>query len=509
MIIKKINVEKFRGIQNQSFALGEKITIIVGQNGTMKTTMLGMISQPFSMRKSNMRNEKTLDGVSFESKFQDKFKWSPKYDLPGDHLWSITYSKENEDSDSVYELKSAVRSKKEGNTKLRFVNARGKRRKDSYIEYPVIYLSLKRVTPIGEEHNEKLNNPLTEKEKEFYVKAHNNILSIMDEITDVNSFETHNKNSLLVDTQSYDCFLNSAGQDNIGKIIGSIISFKRLQEKYPNDYTGGLLVIDEVDATLFPSAQELLMDFLLHWASKLKLQIVLTTHSFNVIKKAYDKNFKNVTKLIYLKKTGGNIIGHEGPTIDDIIADLNILISNKNTTKKTRLYLEDPVGYIFVTNLLSSSLKKRLEIMKNVSLGAENYLNLVESGVKEFKTSLIVLDGDKEKDLKKKRYKKYKNFVSLPTNSTFPESFIYDYLFSLEETNAFWNNNVGGYSKQVCFRSYIPKPEDKAKIKQWFQEQKRNWGNNCNKVFKQWKESNSQIVEHFTKQVEDILTWLE
>ena len=91
MLIKNVYVEHFRGIANQTFNLGERITIIVGQNGTMKTTLLGMISQPFSMRKGSMRYEKTLDGSFFESKFQDKFKWSSKFDVPGNHLWSINY----------------------------------------------------------------------------------------------------------------------------------------------------------------------------------------------------------------------------------------------------------------------------------------------------------------------------------------------------------------------------------------------------------------------------------
>ena len=42
MLIKKINIEKFRGFNNIEFELGENITVIAGQNGTQKTTILGL-----------------------------------------------------------------------------------------------------------------------------------------------------------------------------------------------------------------------------------------------------------------------------------------------------------------------------------------------------------------------------------------------------------------------------------------------------------------------------------
>lgn len=43
MLIKKIQIEKFRGFKNVEFDLGENITIIAGQNGTQKTTILGLL----------------------------------------------------------------------------------------------------------------------------------------------------------------------------------------------------------------------------------------------------------------------------------------------------------------------------------------------------------------------------------------------------------------------------------------------------------------------------------
>ena len=47
MIIKSVHIDKFRAIENMDFDLGSKLTAIVGHNGTMKTTVLGVFGQKF------------------------------------------------------------------------------------------------------------------------------------------------------------------------------------------------------------------------------------------------------------------------------------------------------------------------------------------------------------------------------------------------------------------------------------------------------------------------------
>ncbi len=68
MIIKHAFITKFRALQNVEFDLGKKITAIVGQNGTMKTTVLGILSQTFTISKEHkMHGEQTIDGYNFHS----------------------------------------------------------------------------------------------------------------------------------------------------------------------------------------------------------------------------------------------------------------------------------------------------------------------------------------------------------------------------------------------------------------------------------------------------------
>lgn len=49
MFIKSIHIKKFRGFNDVRFELGTNLTVIAGQNGTQKTTLLGIISQPFTI----------------------------------------------------------------------------------------------------------------------------------------------------------------------------------------------------------------------------------------------------------------------------------------------------------------------------------------------------------------------------------------------------------------------------------------------------------------------------
>ena len=76
MLIKKVHIEKFRGFHDQEFEVGSMLTAIAGQNGTQKSTLLGMITQTFTLGKDKnpMGGEKPLCGGNYRSAFSDKFR---------------------------------------------------------------------------------------------------------------------------------------------------------------------------------------------------------------------------------------------------------------------------------------------------------------------------------------------------------------------------------------------------------------------------------------------------
>lgn len=49
MIIESIEVEKFCAKENLSLNIGKNVTAIAGRNAILKTTLLGMLGQPFTI----------------------------------------------------------------------------------------------------------------------------------------------------------------------------------------------------------------------------------------------------------------------------------------------------------------------------------------------------------------------------------------------------------------------------------------------------------------------------
>lgn len=130
MIIREVEIERFRSFENVSFHLGKNITAIAGRNATQKTTLLGMVGQPFTIsEKSNpMYGCETIDGYGFRSQFRDKFKISPKHDIIGEHKWTLKLHKGIYSEDS-YTVKSIPRKQRGKESQLRFWNAKGSRNK--------------------------------------------------------------------------------------------------------------------------------------------------------------------------------------------------------------------------------------------------------------------------------------------------------------------------------------------------------------------------------------------
>ena len=247
MIIQSILVEKFRSFENLSFTLGRRITAIAGRNATQKTTLLGLLGQPFtiSSKDSPLYGAKTIDGYNFKSQFSDKFKISPNYDVIGEHKWTLNFFRSIYEHDS-YSVVSIARKQKGRKPTLRFWNAKSRARGAGYVHIPVYYLSLSRLFPIGESgKTKKFAVHLNENENEYYEKHYREILSIQS--SGYKSFLSIEKSSSArvfagVNDNMHDIYTNSAGEGNISRIIIAILSFKRLKDKYGKNYKGGVLL---------------------------------------------------------------------------------------------------------------------------------------------------------------------------------------------------------------------------------------------------------------------------
>lgn len=513
-IIEKVHILKFRKFIDLEIKCGKKLTVIAGQNGTQKTTLLGLLAHPFSMSKKNPDDEnpdsisedaqvkdfseaKTIQGHTFQSKFASKFKFDNANEQAKDHEYSLYMYDKSIGNNGIFTLESIMRDKK--SQKLRLWKKGARKAGDGYMHYPVIYLSLKRVSPIGEE--QKISNNtvnLTNEEQNFLKSNYDEILSLPPEEYETNELKSSNKSTLVSHPSTYSALTVSAGQDNIGSILTAVLSFKRLKEEFPSEYKGGLLFIDEIESTLYPASQENLVRKLFKYAKDFQLQIFCTTHSPSIINIAMKDEYKNDCAFNYLKSFGlSKIIVDENATPEQIYAHLSLTpIIPPSSPEKIRVYTEDKEARLFLRALLPTKYIRLLDIVK-VNIGANELVGLKNRKIKEFTNNLIVLDGDQTT--------RAQNIINLPGQYG-PDKLLHEFLKNLPTNDPFWPDltTTGTYSYQVCFRNYREPPsttegEQRKFYKKWFKEQCDNhwWDKNNLKAFKYWVSQNQAVAEEF------------
>ena len=499
MIIKSVEIEKFRAFENASFTLGKRITAISGRNATQKTTVLGMIGQPFTISKDHpMYGCKTIDGYNFRSQFKEKFKISPEHDVIGQHKWKLELHNGVYEQ-NYYAVESIARRQSGQAPTLRFWNAESRARGAGYIQLPVYFLSLSRLFPIGESGKTKaVPSTLTPEELSYCITHYRTILSIqhIGDNPDVGLEKgASSKTFAGVSDDTHDIFTNSAGEGNIMRIILAVLSFKRLKEQYGRYYRGGILLIDELDATLYGFSQAKLVDYLWQVAGDYKIQIVFTTHSPIILKcvnkyqrkERHDKGinlppFAYDSSIVYLEpqydREGTRTIMPKNIStsteLGQILNDINLSISTGNS--KINIYCEDTRAVSFLQYVLSAALTINLDLYMSfidINLGWTNYVQLAEKGVPEFRNNVIVLDGDVPQ---KREYRSKETAIRDSGNFIFLPLVIEEGLFrALKDHGAFSRfqesfSRVPGFTYDVCFNNW-PLDADSYgtnDFKQWY-----------------------------------------
>ncbi len=500
-MLKEIKIHKYRGFRDVSFKVGTRLTVIAGQNGTQKTTLLGMLTQMFTLDpKSEMGSEKPLVGGNYRSDFMNKFKFSPKFDKAGDHEWTLSF----DGMDDV--TATSIWRKKEDGT-IRFWKKGTHAAGSGYIQYPVLYLSLRRLFPLGEDSKveESHDIELTESEKKEYKEFHDDVLFNVYEDAHPLYVKGAEKQTIGVNTQTYDWMTNSAGQDNLGKIVLALFSFKRLKEKYKKAYKGGILGIDELDSTLFPASQIRILKQLQSYACKYKIQIIFTTHSLTLIKEACrlqdeckaNEARKGQVNVVYLEREDNHIAIKENVRYGTVENNLCVALE-KTTNTKVNIFTEDNEAWLFMTNMLPAKYKK---IIKHVpaKLGCGEYINLIEAKMPNFYSpeGLVVLDGDA---VSEDHYSRVASKLVLLPGPKSPEQMVADWIQGLSDTHKFWKSINPSYTRQYCFKDIrYSQLTNREKAKMWFQSQCTTdvWGTTAHKMMKFWKKDNKEKVDAF------------
>jgi len=448
--LKKLKIEKFRALKNVEIEFADHITVICGKNGTSKSSILGIAAQIFSFEKDYAKDEmlsfRQIAGGAFKSQYSEHFRISEKFDVPGSMTVNIELHDGYSEQAATAKLELMKRQSTRGNTLPRPVvrnnsTAFGSSNTSRNFTHPVIFLSLKRLFPIAARDYKISDHEYLEKHKSEFIRLTNELL---------NRSSSHatgtdgTLSSAVAHGESYDHESVSAGEDNAGQIILALMSFRKLKDEYP-DYKGGLLLIDEADAGLFPTAQVNLLKMLDRECKNLNLQVVMTSHSPVLIEHAFEQSqqFRRRYKTVYLSNTYGDVQVMQDWSWAQISADINtktIATSSGATLPSINVYFEDKEAADFFAALMSRQpIKKFTNPMSEITLGCANYLQLIQKKIPEFaQKSIVCLDADQELNIKGKNLK---TVVLLP-GALPPDQLIFEHLYNLPADHEFWKNDM-------------------------------------------------------------------
>lgn len=502
-------IPRFRKFENleaeKAIQLGRKITVFAGQNGVGKSNVLSLIASTFGI------THRRYTGGNFHPEFSDFFTIpeEEEYDDYTSYLKVV-----NTENESFIQKRHSYKDDTKEERGIRLIpratnyftpdqklSKVKQETKDTFyiggdqrIPLPSIFISLSRLFPIGEtlvsKKNVRSNNIIiTSDAYEMYKKWYNEILpNSISEKEVINITKDIDKNRTIIHMPLNKTLpeTQSVGQDNIGYIVSALVDFYLHKQKTEN-YNGGILCIDEIDASLHPNAQLRLFDLLDRLSEELELQIFVTTHSLTILKKIIKKQSRSSEdyRLVYF-------VDPELPRLSSIehYADIKSDMFDKMTPYRpyVKIYCEDDMTEFLFNELIEAY--KRLhpdtksDIYKviPIHLGCKQLLKLPEYD-SHFKDVLIIVDGDTKTNSNKLLYPYInadeklikgvktnelpQNVIALPTFLA-PESFIYYVVKTIvdnENYNKFWKDLEDREESRLYTKSRINEVLNQINIK--------------------------------------------
>ena len=511
-----LNIGSFRRFKNITIPIGSNVTLIAGQNGTSKSTLLGMLAQPFSFGVVRGRTAGSADNSSYTDNYHglvlssqvdftgrpfmydcdNVFRLSKQYDTKNKTyqyktvLADIVASKHSPLVDNTLFTRNRSRPTAKG---VRFVTGPGPSHKlgEGNFPHPVIYLGLNRLWPLAETKNCTFTGDvLSDKDKEWYVQKYNEVLCLDEPGNSAQFMDTREKRKFITpESIDYDGESCSAGQDNLGQLLTAILSFRSLKREFGTRYRGGMLLIDELDATLHAKAQDKLLELLCVVSNELGLQVVATTHSLYLLEKAFKSSLRKDTEVIYLLNSDGAIALVDCTSYEDI-RDYLMVEATPPLTKRPRrvsVVFEDKEGQYLFQQICGWKLRHYISVVNTSTFGAGDLkiLGVVSTKLRELQDIILVPDGDMAKTWSKPPT----NLVTLPGDAR-PETLAYHQLYSMSDSAPFWRSCSSTYTRQVAITAKggtsLETGDDKAWVKHWYKGQSQYWGHGNQRVFKAW-----------------------
>lgn len=557
MHIDKISIDNFRVFKDKEFSFSPHLNCISGYNGVGKSTLLAILSNIGELKKEIGTH---INGNQFRGEFSQLIHGERDHDPTGKQY--TIYFNDLPDGDIIendfinkLSFRSTFQTVKKTKEKKKKINATvsgveqeltilesyqeivgnapryrllpiksDERDTESKLTWPTYYLGLSRLYPIGESEEVTSKKAVSSEINNSIMKAHKKILSSNEEYISSASIEisdTKRKKGFGIKTKSYTEKMNSSGQDNLGQILETVYSFQLLKEEMKEKYIGGLLLIDEIDATLHPVAQNKLIDFLYRKSKELNLQIVFTTHSLSLLdhvakKQNYIGNNKDIN-VIYLTTKRNKLEQVINPDNVFLHNDLMNTYTGAERSRKVSVFTEDETARWFLNKILQYNISsQRLDLnLIEMNIGWTNIIKLIKNDYSYYRNHLVILDPDIRisenynnlvASIRGTQYsvdRKHSNILILPGKSAI-EALIWNYLDSLNPDDEFFYDRQieqSGVNKQNLIEygpfsdEYQNVPKEKLKIKKWFEQNK--WI--CDIAFDYWikENSNEESVAYF------------
>ena len=409
--LSSIHITKLKGLKNLDIDFGKNLTAIMGVNGVGKSTILHALACVFTPIEA---------GENY--KFNFFFTPTPDASWRNSHF-SITYFDEKRQKEITREYKkNADRwSPAYSSRPLRDIFYLGidsglpeieRERQTSYIDYHTKASEdclssriIRDASIILNKDYKELTDHTAKRKKLFGVRTNSGII--------------------------YSSLSMGAGEQRVFKILSVLY--------HAAPYT--MVLIDEIDLLLHPSALVNLIRKLSEIATNKNLQIIFTTHS------PIMSELKDVVDIRYLRNTNEKTLVYDAIT-PDIIYDLS-----QKTEHLIDIYVEDDLAKAITSKILSEMKLLRYCRIQNIG-SIQNAFTIAAAIVIDGRTAdnvLIITDGDlyrtceqKKAQIKKvlsgsesyhdEKIEKALSIItefSLPENTP-PEKYIYDMLISID-----------------------------------------------------------------------------
>ena len=439
-ILKKVVFEpnSWRKLSGLEIPVFQRLTVIAGHNGIGKSSILGFIANASGLLSEDIDGKKSYFGTEYISRFEQQFRLAPADVTAGDKNCGYILLTYEVNGGEVLKVCNIGKTNTPASGKIRYrvvPRTKGNEefaaqmgvKKDGKIPIPTIFVSVARTWPIGESSKVEVKSSTLEPDDAMFIREFHNRI-IPGELTEGkgNELDVSLSDRRVLRTQHptyrYDTSAISLGQGALAYIATALASFRRLKRELNQEYPGGILLIDEIEAGLHPRAQVKLAQILLQEAKRLNLQIVVTTHSMVFLEQIYNvsKNKEAIDGIVYLMDT-------KTPCVKDLTLQEmqeEMLLSKTAFSKKRKkelfVYTEDSEALFFLKQIVKFGGidEKSLRIIVRkvpLKMGCGELVKLVSNkSAKHFcKYSVCVLDGDQ----KSKDIEGLDNCIKLPTEA--------------------------------------------------------------------------------------------